>query len=83
LAAYAKGLCPLGLTGLAALGFIFKLFVAEKELFARREYEICPAINALQNLVLEFHGDRAPFSFEISPLGSTNGGTQLPYPSAK
>jgi hypothetical protein len=31
---------PLGLTGLAAFGFVFEIFVVEEVLFSRREYKI-------------------------------------------
>jgi hypothetical protein len=31
----------LGLTGLAALGFVFEVFVVEEVLFSRREYKFC------------------------------------------
>jgi hypothetical protein len=32
---------PLGLTGLAALGFVLEVFVVEEVLFSRREYKFC------------------------------------------
>jgi hypothetical protein len=40
---------------LAALGFVLELFVVEEELLAGGEDEIRTAVDALQNLVLEFH----------------------------
>jgi len=43
------------LTILAALGFVLELFIVEEELLASGEDEIRTAVDALQNLVLEFH----------------------------
>jgi hypothetical protein len=37
----------LGLTCLAALGFVFEVFVVEEVLFSRSEYEICVAVYTL------------------------------------
>jgi hypothetical protein len=45
----------LGLTALATLGFVLKLFIVEKKLFPSREDELAPAINTLEHLVLKFH----------------------------
>jgi hypothetical protein len=38
-----------------AFRFVFKLLIAEKELFAGGEYKVRAAIDALENLVLVFH----------------------------
>jgi hypothetical protein len=48
---------PLGLAGFAAFGFVLELFVVEEQLFSRGEDEVGAAVNTLQNLVLEFHGE--------------------------
>jgi hypothetical protein len=45
----------LGLTALAALGFVFELFIVEEELLASGKNEISSAIYTLQNLILELH----------------------------
>ena len=52
---------PLVFARLAAFGFVFKLFIVEKELFTRREDKLCSTINTLQYLVLELHRENAPF----------------------
>jgi hypothetical protein len=44
-----------GFAALATLGFVFKLFIVEKELLTGGEYEISSAIDAFQNLILELH----------------------------
>src|SRR5271157_2902095 len=49
-----------GLARLATFGFVPELFVVEEELFSGREDEFSAAVNALQNLVLEFHGELLP-----------------------
>ena len=49
------------LAGFAPLGFIFELLVVKEQLFPGREDEVGPAVDTLQYLVLEFHGD-APFN---------------------
>ena len=51
---------PFGLARLAALGLVLELFVVEEELFPGSEDEIAAAIDTLQNLVLEFHGELLP-----------------------
>jgi hypothetical protein len=50
----------LGLTGLASLGFVLELFIVEEKLLPGCENEVGAAIDTLQNLILEFHGN-APF----------------------
>ena len=44
---YAQRALALGFAGLAALGFVLELLVVEEELFAGREDEVRPAVNAL------------------------------------
>jgi hypothetical protein len=44
-----------GFTRLAALGLVLKLLVVEKKLFPGRKYELCSAVNALEDPILEFH----------------------------
>jgi hypothetical protein len=51
----SERLCTLALASLTALRLILELLVVEEKLFARRKYEVLPAVNALQNPVLEFH----------------------------
>ena len=50
-----EGLGPFALATLATLRFVLKLFIVEEKLFSRGKDEILPAVNALQNSVLEFH----------------------------
>ena len=38
------------------LGIVLELFVVEEKLLAGGEYEFSAAIDALQDLILEFHG---------------------------
>jgi hypothetical protein len=45
----------LGLTSLAALGFVLELLVVEKQLFPGGEYKFGTAINADQYLILKIH----------------------------
>ena len=45
-----------GLADLATLGVIHKLLAVEEELLSSRENELGIAVNALQNLVCQFHG---------------------------
>ena len=46
----------LSLTLLAALRVVFKLFIVEKKLLTRGEYELIAAVYALENSILKFHG---------------------------
>jgi hypothetical protein len=48
-------LCTLALASLATLRLILELLVVKEKLFPSRKNEILPAVNALQNPVLEFH----------------------------
>jgi len=48
------GALPLGLATLAAFGLVLKILVVEEVLFSRGKYEICPAIDALEDSILEF-----------------------------
>jgi len=46
---------------LAALGLVLKVLVVEEVLFSRCKYEICSAINALENAILKLrHSNCAP-----------------------
>jgi hypothetical protein len=45
----------LRLARLATLGFVLELLIVEKQLLSGRKDEIRAAIDALENLVLEFH----------------------------
>jgi hypothetical protein len=49
-----------GLAGFATFGFVLELLVVEEELLTGGEDEVGAAVNALQNLVLEFHGEVLP-----------------------
>jgi len=51
---------PFGFAGFATLGLVLELFVVEEQLFARRKDEVGAAVNTLENLVLEFHGELLP-----------------------
>ena len=46
---------PLGLAGLATLGFVLELLVVKEKLFPGSENEITPTVDTLQHLVLKFH----------------------------
>jgi len=51
----------LGLATLAAFGLVLKVFVVEEVLFSRCKYEICSAINALEDAILKLrHSNCAP-----------------------
>jgi hypothetical protein len=53
----------LGLAVLTAFGFVFEILVVEEVLFSRCENEICSAIYALYDAILEFrHSNCAPLS---------------------
>ncbi len=52
--------CPLGLAGFATFGFVGELLIVEEQLFARCKDEVSSAVDALQYLVLEFHGEVLP-----------------------
>src|SRR5271157_5081310 len=56
-----------GLAGLATLRFVLKLFIAEEQLLSRRKDEVSAAVNTLQNLVLEFHGELLPSARDPKP----------------
>jgi hypothetical protein len=45
----------LGLAVLATLGFVFELFVAEKQLFPGGKDEVSSAVDAGQYFILKFH----------------------------
>jgi hypothetical protein len=51
--------------GFAALGFVLKLLVVEKQLLACGEDEIRTAINALQHSVLEFHRESSLWFYAL------------------
>jgi hypothetical protein len=58
----AAGPLSLRLAWLAALWFVLKVFVVEEVLFSRCKYEICSAINTLENAILKLrHGNWSPF----------------------
>ena len=65
-----EGLGSFAFASLAALGFILELFVMEEQLFSRGKDEILPAVNALQNPVLEFHPS-CPFVAVLSNTVAT------------
>jgi hypothetical protein len=48
--------CAFRLAGLTTFGFVLELFIVEEKLFAGRENELSPAIDAFEYSVLEFHG---------------------------
>ena len=51
---------PLGLAIFATFGFVGELLIVEEQLFARRKHEVRSAVDTLQNLILEFHGEVLP-----------------------
>jgi hypothetical protein len=63
---------------LATLGFVFKLFIVEKELFTGGKNEVITAIHALQASVLEFHFRSPPPRDGLSfILGRRTDGTAI------
>src|ERR1700683_3485803 len=61
--ARGRGTRPLGLTILAAFGFVLKVLVVEEMLFSRCEYEVCSAVYAFKDAVLKIrHITCAPLS---------------------
>jgi hypothetical protein len=58
---------PFGLAGLATFGFVLEVFIVEEQLFAGRKDEVSAAVNTLQNLVLEFHGELLPSARDPKP----------------
>ena len=65
---------PFRLASLAAFRFVLELFVMEKQLFSGRKDEVRATIHTLQNFVLEFHRENAPFS-PIAALSTCGGGS--------
>ena len=51
-----SALRPRRLTGFAPLGLVLKSLVGEKHLLAGGEHELRPAVRALQDLIVVFHG---------------------------
>jgi hypothetical protein len=51
---------------------ILELLIVKKQLFAGREDEVSAAINTLQNLVLEFHGELPPSAPDSQAHGMGN-----------
>jgi hypothetical protein len=56
-----------GLAGLATLGLVLELFIVEKKLFPGRKDEVGATVNALENFVLEFHGELLPSARDPKP----------------
>lgn len=52
----------------AAFGVVLEIFIVEEKLLPRRKDEVGAAINALQNLIREFHG-RLPRRWESAEIG--------------
>lgn len=73
----AKRLGTLALAVFAAFWLVLELFIVEEELFTCGEDEICAAIHALQNLILELHRT-APFPDHSK--GTGNDRTPVPKP---
>lgn len=65
-----EGLGSLALASLATLRFVLELFIVEEKLFSRGKNEVLPAVNALQNPVLEFHPS-CPFVAVLSNTVAT------------
>ncbi len=65
-----EGLGAFALASFTALGFVLELFIVEEKLLSRGENEILPAVNALQNPVLEFHPS-CPFVAVLSNTVAT------------
>ena len=53
---YRSALRPRRLTGFAPLGLVLESFVGEKHLLAGSEHKLRPAVRALQDLIVIFHG---------------------------
>jgi hypothetical protein len=56
----AQGGRPLGLAGFATFGFVFELLIVEEQLLSCCEHKIRTAVDTLENLILEFHGELLP-----------------------
>jgi hypothetical protein len=54
----------LGLACLAALGFVFEVFVVEEVLFSRCEYKICRTVYTLENSVLKLRHNLCPVAYQ-------------------
>jgi hypothetical protein len=64
---------PFAFAVLAAFGFVLELLVVEEQLFSGCKHEIRSAVDALQNLVLEFHCKRRSHSPNLLSTGDPNG----------
>lgn len=62
---------PFRLARFAALRLVFELLVEKEKLFARRKYELSPAVHAFQDLVLELHATRPLFGPVVAARDST------------
>src|SRR5271157_3914676 len=58
---------PFGLAGLATFRFVLEVFIVEEQLFPGCKDEVSAAVNTLQNLVLEFHGELLPSARDPKP----------------
>ena len=71
------GALALDFAVLAPFGLVLEVLVVEEVLFSRCKYEICSAINALENAILKLrHSNCAPLSPELE-LDVISGGTAL------
>src|SRR5208283_4604690 len=55
------------LADLTTFGLVLELLIVEEQLFPSCEDEVCSAVNTLQNLVLEFHGELLPSARDPKP----------------
>ncbi len=55
------------LADLTTFGFVLELLIVEEQLFSGCENEVSAAINTLQNLILEFHGELLPSARDPKP----------------
>ena len=72
----------LGLAALAAFGLVLEVLVGEEVLFARGPHELCPAIHATEQLVLELHRP-LPLTSSVRRLSREPGkgaGAEAPTP---
>src|SRR5271157_6403445 len=59
---------PFGLADLATFRFVLEVFIVEEQLFPGCKDEVSAAVNTLQNLVLEFHGELLPSARDPKPM---------------
>jgi hypothetical protein len=65
----SQGGRPLGLAGFTTFRFVLELLIVEEQLFSSCENKVGTAVDTLQNLILEFHGELLPSARDPEALG--------------